>query len=231
MNSRNTILSSLPESALASLTPQLELVSYKTGEKIIEAGQLIEFHYFPETLVVSQQCYLKDGSTAATSMVGHDGLLGVNALLTVPRARFWATATVGGTARRIRVEDLRAEYDGNVQLRKLILGYLSDRLFQLGQQSVCSTRHDLRERLSTWLLMILDRAVSTTLPLTHQAIAAHLGARRAGVTIHCNTLRSRGIIDMKRAKLTIIDRNALEALACECYQQVGLQAAERLAPR
>ena len=225
IGSRNKILSSLSESALARLTPHLQLVSYKTGEDIIRAGQLIEFVYFPETLVVSELCYMKDGSRAATSITGHDGALGVTALLSQPRARYWAIASVGGTARRIRVRSLQAEYGGSPGLQGLVLAYVSDCLFQLAQKSVCSMLHHLEERLCSLLLTVLDRTVSPILPVTHESIAEHLGVRRAGVTTYFNTLRALGIVSTKRGQLTILDRNRLETFACECYRRIDINSA------
>lgn len=228
ITSRNKIITALPDSTFARLAPRLELVSYKTGNEILKSGQLIEYVHFPETLVVSQLCYLADGSSAGTAIIGHDGVFGLSALANSSSARYWAVASIGGTARRIRVEYLRAEYGTDSSLQRLLFKYLGDLVQQLAQRSVCSTRHRLEERLSTWLLMILDRTDSSTLPLTHEAISEHLGVRRAGVTNFCNLLRDRGVVTARRGRLTILDRNALEDLACECYRAVGLQSISRV---
>jgi CRP-like cAMP-binding protein len=224
ISSKNRIISSLAEDVLVRLNPKLQLVSFRTGQEIIKAGELIDYLYFPETMVVSQLCYLKDGSSAAVAIIGNDGLLGLNALLNGGRAKYSAIASIGGAARRIRVQSLRAEYAAGSMLERVVLAYLGERLFQSGQQSVCGTRHHLEERLCTWLLMVLDRSVSATLPVTHEAIADHLGVRRAGVTESCNTLRDRGIVATKRARLTILNRAALESFACECYERLSVRA-------
>lgn len=223
ITSRNKILSSLPESALAKLTPNMQLVSFRTGEDIVRAGELVEFLYFPETLVISEICYMKNGSSAAASIIGSEGVLGVTAFANVLRAKYWAIATIGGTVRRIRVRNLEAEYRLNSTLQGLMLSHLSDCLFQLSQKSVCSMLHRLEERLTTWLLMVLDRTTSPILPLTHESIAEHLGVRRAGVTSYFNVLRDLGIVSTKRGQFTILDRTTLETFACECYQKVGIQ--------
>jgi CRP-like cAMP-binding protein len=184
-------------------------------------GQQLPFVYFPETVVISQLCYLEDGSSTGVSIVGDDGLLGLSALLASQHAQFWAVATIGGSGLRIRVDDLRRDFVKGGPLQKLVLNYTNARLFQLAQRTVCNSRHHLEERLCTWLLMIQDRAHSSELPLTHEAISQHLGTRRAGVTNFCNVLRDNKVISYHRAMITILDRKTLEDSACECYRRIS----------
>lgn len=213
----NKILSNLPGADVAHLLTYLEPVSFRTGEYIYEFGQEISFVYFPETLVISQLCYLQDGNATGVSIVGKDGLLGLSAILDHKRAQYWAIATIGGTALRIRTDELKREFLHRGSLQKLVLAYTNERLVQLAQRTVCNSRHRLEERLCSWLLMIQDRTNSPDLPLTHEVISQQLGTRRAGVTNFCNVLRDKGVISYHRALMTILDRPALEDAACECY--------------
>ncbi|MCA1558554.1 MAG: helix-turn-helix domain-containing protein, partial [Acidobacteria bacterium] len=88
---------------------------------------------------------------------------------------------------------------------------------QIAQTAACNRAHPIEGRLSRWLLMCEDRAHSKELELTHEFIATMLGARRAGVTEAAGGLRTRGLIDYRRGHLTIIDREGLESVTCECY--------------
>ncbi len=65
--------------------------------------------------------------------------------------------------------------------------------------------------------MCQDRAHSTELELTHEAIALMLGARRAGVTVSAGLLQDEGVISYRRGQITVTDRAGLEAMSCECY--------------
>jgi hypothetical protein len=44
-----------------------------------------------------------------------------------------------------------------------------------------------------------------------------LGSRRATVTLSAGILQAAGLIQYQRGQVTIIDRDGLEAVACECY--------------
>lgn len=217
----NKLLSAVSGPDFARLLPYLEPASFRTGEHIYELGQEILFVYFPETLVISQLCYLEDGSSTGVSTVGNDGLLGLSAILGSQRAQYGAVATIGGSALRIRLDELKREFIKGGAFQNIILSYVNARLAQLAQRTVCNRRHGLEERLCTWLLMIQDRVQVGELPLTHEAISQHLGTRRAGVTNFCNVLRDNGVISYHRAMITILDRQALKDSACECYQRLS----------
>ena len=68
------------------------------------------------------------------------------------------------------------------------------------------------------MLMAVDRVQSDEIPLTHEFLSSMLGVRRAGVTNTAGELQSSGLIRYHRGLLTIVDRDGLEATACECYR-------------
>ena len=72
-------------------------------------------------------------------------------------------------------------------------------------------------RLSTLLLTLRDGADRDDVPLTHEQLRRLLGVRRrASVTTALHALRSRGIVDTRRAQVQVIDSAALRAVACSC---------------
>lgn len=47
-----------------------------------------------------------------------------------------------------------------------------------------------------------------------------LGTRRSGVTLAAGVLQQAGIISYSRGRITILNYEALEETACECYRLV-----------
>lgn len=224
----NHILNSLPGPEFAHLLQFLEPVSLVTGQNICKAGEFFDSVYFPESAVISHLHYLEDGSSTATTIVGNDGLVGLSGIFASTPSSCWAEVTIGGNAVRMKSSTLRTEFARGGAVQQLLLAYMRERLAQLSQRAVCHGRHIMRERLCTWLLMMHDRVADQPLALTHEKIAQHLGARRAGVSCACTALRDLGIIKYKRGQLRILNRDLLERLACECYRSLRLTLPKQL---
>lgn len=65
--------------------------------------------------------------------------------------------------------------------------------------------------------MCQDRIQKKELPLTHEFLARLQGVRRASVTCVLHPLQEAGLIRYRRGKITVVDREHLEAALCECY--------------
>ena len=65
-----------------------------------------------------------------------------------------------------------------------------------------------------------DLVGSEDLPLTQELIAQMLGVRRTSVSIVANTLQQAGLIRYKRGHIRVLDLDALQESACECYWTV-----------
>jgi hypothetical protein len=50
-----------------------------------------------------------------------------------------------------------------------------------------------------------------------------LGGRRQSVTIAAGRLQDAGLIQYSRGQIAIVNRDGLEASACECYQVVKME--------
>jgi len=224
----NKLLAQLPGADFARLLPSLEPISLLAGDNIHAFGQSISFAYFPETAVIAHLYLLEDGSMSAVSVIGNDGMIGLSAIFDSAAPLYETQITIGGTGLRISAEILKQEFARGAALQQVILNYASARMAQLSQKAVCNLRHRLDARLCTWLLMVQDRVREKQLRLTHEKIAHYLGTRRAGVSSACNALREDGIINYQRGTIRILERDLLEAAACECYQTFRQIAQERL---
>lgn len=225
----NKILTALPGEDFTRLLPYLEPVSLvcTAGHNELDGGA--RFVYFPETAVLAQFFWLEDGDTTETALIGKEGLAGLNALFSARQPPSQTQVIIAGNALRIRTEILKREFARGEALQQLLFDYTSARLIQLAQRAACNNRHSVEARFCSWLLTIRDCAASDELPLTHEKIAQHLGVRRAGITNIANSLRHAEIISYARARLRVLDAQALEAAACECYTTVKKTFASSMA--
>jgi CRP-like cAMP-binding protein len=219
----NKLLTELAGEDFARLLPFLEPVSLACGEDLYGYGESVKFVYFPETVVLSHLHLLSDGCTVEAALIGKEGLAGLSAIFNTPRPAYWTQVVLAGSALRVKAEVIREEFLRGTGMQQVLLAYASTRIAQLSQRAVCNGRHLVEERLCSWLLMIHDRVGDNELPLTHEQMARHLGTRRAGITCVATSLRDKGIISYKRGHLRILDRQLLEAAACECYRALNRQ--------
>jgi CRP-like cAMP-binding protein len=213
----NRLLSALPAEEFARLFSALEPVSLAAGTVLYKLDEVIRYAYFPETAVVSHLYVLSEGSMTEADMVGREGMAGLSAVFNVPPPSYISEVALAGSALRARVEVLRQEFARGGAFQQMLVRYAAARIALLSRRAVCNGNHSVEERLCTWLLMMHDRAGEHPLELTHERISRHLGTRRAGVTSAATLLRDRGVINYTRGRISITDREALEATACECY--------------
>jgi Crp-like helix-turn-helix domain len=67
--------------------------------------------------------------------------------------------------------------------------------------------------------------------LTQEFLAQVLGVRRPTVTAVPDILQEAGLIPYHRGRMTVLDRNGLEAASCECYEVVAKELDRLLGER
>jgi CRP-like cAMP-binding protein len=216
----NSLLAKLPAAEAAWLQPHLWPVGLRCGQTLKEAHEPLGFAYFPVSCVVSVVTTMGDGRGAEAAVVGREGMVGVRLLLGASATPARLVAQVPGVALRVSAATLAEAVAERRALRETLNRYVQARLVQTAQLSACNALHSLDERLCRALLMVQDRALLASLPLTHESLAALIGVRRSGVTLAAQQLKERGVIGYARGQVTILDRRRLEAGACECYRQL-----------
>ena len=99
-----------------------------------------------------------------------------------------------------------------------VVAHHSEALFaQVICTVACNVKHAMEARLCRWLLMVHDRVDGDTLDLTHEFLSQMVGTRRASITVAAQTLQMAGLIKYQHGHITIVDREGLEEVACECY--------------
>ena len=220
---RNRLLAALPPADFQRLSASLTLVSLSLKQTLIEADEPIRAAYFVETGMVSYLAYLENGDAIEVGLIGPEGMVGMPLILGVDSASAGAIVQMQGTALRISPAALRQAFNESKVLRTRLLRYMQALYTQVSQTAACNGHHGLEERLARWLLIAHDRAEGDQFPMTHEFMALMLGVRRSGVTVTASTLKQAGLISYANGRMTILDRPALEAVACECYGIVQRQ--------
>ena len=225
----NGLLGALAAYDLDSLRPHLHAVALTHRQALSKPGTLIEDVYFVQDGMVSLVQPLENGAMIEVGMIGNEGFVGVPVLLGADTSPLEAMVQIPGSALRMQASAFREEVDHRRILLGLLLRYTQALHIQVSLSAGCNGRHTLPERLARWLLMARDRASSDDLPLSHEFLSMMLGVRRAGVTVTVGTLKSAGLINNSHGRVTIIDRQGLEAASCECYRTVRTEY-DRLLP-
>ncbi len=223
----NHLLAALSPDVQERIFPHLELVKLPLRKVLYESGDPMGHVYFPADAIISMQYVMEDGASAAISVVGNDGLMGVSLFMGGESTPSRAIVQSAGNAYRLLGQKLRTEFNRHGDLLQLMLRYTQALITQMAQTAVCNRHHTIDQQLCRWLLLSLDRLPSNRLTMTQEFIASMLGVRREGVTQAAGRLQKQGIIDYKRGLITVIDRLKLEQMSCECYAVV-VEETERL---
>jgi CRP-like cAMP-binding protein len=217
----NRLLASLPPNVFESLVSKLHRVPMPLRAVLVEADATIEHVYFPDKGMISLVAVLEDGRRGEVGVIGNEGVFGIPLLVGVDTALTEAVVQLAGTALRMSSADFRREASPEGPFRATLLRYSAALGEQISQTAVCNCNHDVEERLARWLLMAHDRANGDELVLTQDFVAMMLGVHRPSVTISMGILQRAGLIGYSRGgRVSIIDREGLEAASCECYAAV-----------
>jgi len=214
----NDILNCLPPAQRVQLEHRCETVELKLSHALGEPGLPLSHAYFPLNAFVSLVVQVETHPGLEVGMVGREGMVGSELALGLATTPFRALVQGAGTCLRMAATDFRTQLDHSPALQAVCHRYLLVRLHQLARSAACERFHMIGPRLARWLLMSQDRAHTPTFHVTHEFMALMLGVRRVGVTMAASALQRSGVIEYHRGTLTVLDRTALAAQACSCYE-------------
>lgn len=215
----NRILEALPAEDRDRLIRGMVLVALPIKTVLFEPGEPIRAVHFPIDGVISLVTPLDDGAIVEVATVGNEGMVGVP-LFSGGSLAVRAISQVSGSSLRMDAAAFLAEVDRPGAFSDLVHQYLSALFGQISQAAACNRLHTNEERLSRWLLMSHDRVGVDDFAITHEFLGQMLGSRRATVTLSAGILQAAGLIRYHRGHVSILDREGLESVACECYGSI-----------
>ncbi|RCL51398.1 MAG: global nitrogen regulator NtcA [Synechococcus sp. MED-G71] len=192
--------------------------SVERGKTIFFPGDPAERMYLLRRGAVRLSRVYESGEEITVALLRENSIFGVLSLLTGQKSdRFYHSVAftrvemVSAPAASVR----RAiEQDAGVAL--LLLQGLSSRILQTETMIETLTHRDMSSRLVSFLLVLCrdfgvpgSQGITIDLKLSHQAIAEAIGSTRVTITRLLGDLRSAGLLEIDRKRITVFDPLAL----------------------
>jgi CRP-like cAMP-binding protein len=213
----NQLLASLTPDDFALLKVHLEQVELPLRRQLELRGRQVDYVYFLDSGLASMVVSAGANHNIEVGIIGREGMTGLPILLATDHPFHETFIQTAGDGRRIAAKQLSTAIRQSPTLHDTFMRYAHTLLAQMAYTALANGRYKIEERLARWLLMAEDRANDSTIHLTHEFLALMLGSRRAGVTNALSALQKRGVLEVKRGRITIINRGALEEAANGSY--------------
>ena len=188
----NRLLLALPARDLKSLMPQIEHVRCQRELILLDADSWLDEIFFPNSGVVSAAAVYSDGSIIEMATIGREGCTGVQAVFGVKTSSFRCFVQVPGSAMKMSRATFTRAMRSMPSFERLASAYVQAFLEQVMVSVACNGAHNLKQRLSRWLLMMRDRSDGDTLRISQKLLAEMLGVQRPSIT---NVARDRSVLD------------------------------------
>lgn len=219
----NLFLDTLPAPSAERLLPELMLSHVVRGQMLSEPGVPMNDVYFPLRSLLSTVTIMGDGSAVEVGIAGHEGMSSLAIAFGSRTSPHSTMVQIADSAYSIDAEFFAHQIETDVELRARIASYAQYVFVAATQFAACNRLHQMEGRYARWLLMADDRCGRGEFTLTQEYSAQMLGVRRAGVTVVAGEMSNAGLITYRRGHVTVLDRDGLVALSCECYGVVNAE--------
>jgi CRP-like cAMP-binding protein len=216
----NRLLLALPADDLASLMSSIEHIACQREQVLVDADGSLDYIYFPDSGVISVVAVYANGDIIEMATIGREGCSGLQAVFGAKSSSVRFLVQIPGTAAKMARPAFARAMEGLPSFHDLMIRYVQAFLEQVLVSGACNGAHSLKQRLARWLLMMRDRSDGDTLAITQDLLAEMLGARRPSITHIVRDLERSRLIEPGRRQVTILDRQGLMKVSCECYQLV-----------
>ena len=162
--------------------PELEEIPCQYGQVLLDADSSLDDVFFPDSGVISAVAVYEDGSIIEMATIGREGCTGFQAVFGAKSSSVRLLVQIPGSAAKISRAAFTRAMASMPSFRNLIYAHVQAFLEQVMVSVACNGAHSLKQRLSSWLLMMRDRSDDDTLSITHNLLAEMLGVQRPTIT-------------------------------------------------
>jgi len=221
---RNRLLQALSRDDFALLQPHLEPIPTELRQTLIAPNEPVRQLFFPETGYGSLVTQVSGVGKIEAVLIGREGVIGATpVLLGTDRTPHHCFIQAAGEMLVIDTPKLCAAVDQSPSLRKVLLRFVQVQFVEAVHTAFVNATYQTEVRLARWLLMCHDRVDGDELTVTHDFVSMMLGVQRTSATLAIQALEGAGLIKAKRGRMTILNRQALQAVADGSY---GMAEAE-----
>jgi hypothetical protein len=119
----NRLLGALEPASRKRLNPDLELLDFKLGAMVCDAGGQLKHAYFPQGSVLSLLTVLENGAAIETANIGREGAFGLFAAMYSRVSFNRCMVQLEGHTVRCPIELMQAEFKTSEHVRDLFVSY------------------------------------------------------------------------------------------------------------
>lgn len=213
---RNALLAAVEPEHSSALQAAAVPLKLRAGALLLHPGDPVAHLYFPVSAVITVAAETADGDVVDVSILGPEGGLGIVESFGSRHSHMEAAVRIPGDAVRMRVSAFHDLYRTSPGLREAARRYVEMAFVESRQSIACNVLHSVERRLAKALLGLSERARSSALPVTQEALARMLGVQRTTIPPAVARLKASGLITSWRGGIEVQDPEALAAAACGC---------------
>jgi CRP-like cAMP-binding protein len=213
----NLFLCSLSPPSRRSLMAAAKAVELPVKTRLYNPDTTPSYAYFLNSGLASVVTTMANGQSAEVGFIGYEGVVGSLHLLGDAQIPSQGVIQLAGKGLRISFADLEAAFRDSEEIRGRILHFVQCHAAITGQIAGCNRMHAAEQRLARWLLMAWDRTQELPLNFTQEYLPEMIAVERTTVSAIAADMQRKGLIEYSRGQLEILNREDLEATACECY--------------
>jgi CRP-like cAMP-binding protein len=214
---QNGLLAVLIEEDRERLRTQMMALDLEAEATLHRVGDDVVDTWFPLASAAAAFCVEDvDGETMDVAQIGREGAIG--GIVSNGQLPAYSTAVVRFPGRFLRIKTSALEQAklSSIALRHWFARYSDCLMAQVLQTAVCNGKHTIRQRTAKLLLAALERTGEHELAVTQEHLADMMGVGRPFVSRVLGEMRRNGVIESRRALLTIKDEKKLRILSCGC---------------